>query len=78
MARKDELFSFAKEHNLKIITIKDLIRYRINKERFVEKVETVKMPTPQGQFKLTCYKDMINDKYHYALTIGKWTQKQKC
>ncbi len=74
MARRDELFEFANAHNLKIITIKDLIRYRVNKERFIKKIETVKMPTKHGNFMLTCYLDMINDKYHYALTTGSWDQ----
>ena len=77
MARRDELFKFAEIHKLKVITIKDLIRYRINKESFIKKIETVKMPTQHGNFMLTCYLDMINDKYHYALTTGKWDKDSK-
>lgn len=73
MARRDELFKFAKDHNLKMITIKDLIQHRIQTERFINKVETVEMPTDHGHFQLTCYEDMINKKYHYALTMGEWT-----
>ena len=72
MARRDELFEFAKDHNLKMITIKDLIQYRIQTESFIKKVETVDMPTENGHFNLTCYEDMINKKYHYALTMGNW------
>ena len=72
MARRDELFVFAKQHNLKLITIKDLIQHRIQTERFINKIETVDMPTDYGHFQLTCYEDMINKKYHYALTIGEW------
>lgn len=72
MARRDELFTFAKQHDLKLITIKDLIQHRIQTERFINKIETVDMPTDYGHFKLTCYEDMINKKYHYALTIGEW------
>ena len=72
MARRDELFNFAKIHNLKMVTIKDLIQYRIQTECFIKKVETVDMPTENGHFNLTCYEDMINKKYHYALTKGKW------
>ncbi|MEK9727777.1 MAG: bifunctional 3,4-dihydroxy-2-butanone-4-phosphate synthase/GTP cyclohydrolase II [Candidatus Margulisiibacteriota bacterium] len=72
MARRDDLFEFAKTHQLRMITIKDLIRYRIQKECFIEKVETVKMPTFIGDFELTCYRDMINEKFHYALTMGEW------
>ena len=56
----DELFLFAKQHNLKLITIKDLIQHRIQTERFINKIETVDMPTDYGHFQLTCYEDMIN------------------
>jgi 3,4-dihydroxy 2-butanone 4-phosphate synthase / GTP cyclohydrolase II len=72
MARRDELMTFAKEHDLHIITIKDLIQYRIQKERFITKIETVKLPTDMAEFNLTCYKDNINEKYHFALTLGTW------
>ena len=70
MARVPDLMDFAKEHDLKIVTIKDLIQFRIKTERFISKVEVVKLPTDYGDFLLTCYKDEINDKYHFALTMG--------
>ena len=70
MARVPDLVVFAKQYNLKIITIKDLIRYRIEKERFIEKRATVKLPTAHGDFSLTAYQDIINDKLHLALTKG--------
>jgi 3,4-dihydroxy 2-butanone 4-phosphate synthase/GTP cyclohydrolase II len=73
MARRDELLLFSKTFDLPIITIKDLIRYRVKKERFIQKIETVQLPTEFGIFQLTCYKDKINNKYHYALTMGDWT-----
>ncbi len=72
MARGEELAKFATKHSLKMITIKDLIKYRIQKERFITKIETVNMPTDFANFKLTCYEDIINNKYHFALTLGKW------
>ncbi|MBL6722752.1 MAG: bifunctional 3,4-dihydroxy-2-butanone-4-phosphate synthase/GTP cyclohydrolase II [Candidatus Margulisbacteria bacterium] len=75
MARRDELFEFANKHQLKMITIKDLIQYRIKKESFIQKIETVTLPTPNGEFMLTCYKDLINIKNHYALTMGTWSKK---
>jgi 3,4-dihydroxy 2-butanone 4-phosphate synthase/GTP cyclohydrolase II len=75
MARRDELFEFANKHQLKMITIKDLIQYRIKKESFIQKIETVTFPTPNGEFMLTCYKDLINIKHHYALTMGTWSKK---
>ena len=70
MARLPDLSVFAKKHNLKIITIKDLIQYRIQNERYVTRVETVKLPTDFGIFDLHCYKDELNNKIHYALVLG--------
>ncbi len=70
MARRDDLVIFAKKHHLKMITIKDLIKYRIEKERFIDCVETIPLPTDFGTFELSCYKDLINDKHHFALTLG--------
>ncbi len=70
MARLPDLVLFAKTHDLKIVTIKDLIQYRIQNESFIEKIETVKLPTEFAMFDLSCYLDKINHKYHYALTYG--------
>ncbi|MBT5954032.1 bifunctional 3,4-dihydroxy-2-butanone-4-phosphate synthase/GTP cyclohydrolase II [bacterium] len=70
MARVPQLMDFAKEHNLKIITIQDLIRYRIEKESFIELIEEIKMPTKFGDFQCFSYKDIINDKLHLALVKG--------
>ena len=70
MARVPDLQAFAKLHQLKMITIKDLIQYRIKKECFIEHVETVDMPTEYGHFKLRCYLDNINQKHHFALVKG--------
>lgn len=70
MARTEDLFVFAKQHNLKIITIKDLIRYRIQKESFITQMETISLPTDYGDFKLTSYQDNVNNKLHLALIKG--------
>ena len=70
MARVPDLVAFANKHQLKMVTIKDLIRYRIQKESFIERVETVAMPTDYGDFQLHCYRDIINEKYHFALVLG--------
>lgn len=76
MARIPELSVFAKKHHLKMITIKDLINYRITKQSFIEKGETAKLPTPFGHFLMTTYKDIINKKTHMAVTLGD-IKKQK-
>ena len=70
MARRDDLIEFAKKHNLLMITIKDLIQYRIQEESFIEEGETVKMPTESGDFILTSFSDLINQKTHFALIKG--------
>ncbi len=70
MARVPDLHCFSQKHHLKIVTIKDLIQYRIAKESFIDHVETVDMPTESGHFKLHCYKDKINNNCHFALVKG--------
>jgi 3,4-dihydroxy 2-butanone 4-phosphate synthase / GTP cyclohydrolase II len=70
MARLPELMRFAKKHKLKIGTIADLIQYRRTRERLVEGVEVVKMPTEYGDFDLHLYRSRIDGKHHIALTCG--------
>ena len=81
MARMPQLQEVAKEYDLKIITIKDLIAYRLGKgerleqssERLlVEKGETVFLPTQYGEFMLTPFRDLTTGLEHVALTKGEW------
>jgi len=76
MARVPDLFKFAKEHNLKMVTIKDLIHYRLQKERFIERGETVRMPTEYGEFQATTYRDIINERTHVAMIKGDVSQSE--
>ncbi len=76
MARTPDLFAFAKTHNLRMITIKDLIRYRVKTERFIERIETVPLPTDFGTFDITCYRDSINQKDHLVLSKGNLKQAE--
>jgi len=70
MARVPKLFEIAKKFGLKVITIKDLIKYRIKREKLVRKdVETI-LPTPYGEFKLIVYEDIIDKEIHLALVKG--------
>ncbi|MBI5700725.1 bifunctional 3,4-dihydroxy-2-butanone-4-phosphate synthase/GTP cyclohydrolase II [Candidatus Saganbacteria bacterium] len=71
MARVGDLFKFAKKHGLKIITIADLIKYRVNRENFVQKVSTAKLPTNFGIFNVTTYEDMVSGEHHLAIIKGK-------
>jgi len=70
MARTPDLLKFAKKFKLKIITIADLIKYRMRKERFIEKIAATKMPTKYGNFTMQAYKDTLEGYYHIALIKG--------
>jgi 3,4-dihydroxy 2-butanone 4-phosphate synthase / GTP cyclohydrolase II len=67
MARRNELYAFAKRHNLPFITIAQLVEYRLNEERIVERVTVAEMPTRFGVFKVYGYKNTLNDSEHLAL-----------
>ncbi len=70
MARRPDLEKFAREHGLKIGTIADLIRYRIEKEKTVRRVAERKVPTEFGEFQLTAYEDRVSKAVHLALVKG--------
>ncbi len=73
MARLPELFKIAQRFNLKIISIEDLIAYRIKNESLITKEITVDLPTQWGHFKLIAYKQTTNEKLHMALIKGSWS-----
>jgi 3,4-dihydroxy 2-butanone 4-phosphate synthase/GTP cyclohydrolase II len=70
MARLPELIKFARTHRLKLGTIEDLIKYRRARERLVQKVEVVKMPTDYGAFELHLYRSTLDGQHHLALVKG--------
>ncbi len=70
MARLPQLEVFAKEHGLKIISVADLVRYRIEKESLVEKVIETDLPTDYGTFKASIYENIVNGETHVAMTLG--------
>lgn len=70
MARVPELMEFAKRHNLKIITVKDLIHHKIRSERFVKRISDVKLPTDHGDFRAIAYANDMDSKIHIALVKG--------
>jgi len=70
MARVPDLFEFADEHDLKIITVADLIRYRLRTERFVQKVGETILPTRHGDFRMVAYKSILDQESHIALVRG--------
>lgn len=70
MARVPELTEIAQRHNLKIITVKDLIHYRIRTERFVKRISDVKLPTEFGEFRAIAYSNDMDNNIHIALVKG--------
>lgn len=77
MARVPELLEYVKKHNLKIITIEDLIAYRRKNETLIEKVAEAKMPTRYGEFKIVGYINKINGEHHVALVMGNIKEDDK-
>lgn len=76
MARLPQLIEISKKHNLKIISIEDLIAYRIKNESIITKDVQVKMPTQWGNFDLVAYRQTTNDQEHLALTKGTWQKDE--
>ena len=76
MARMPELQRFARQHGLKIITIKDLIAYRLRQESLIEVGEEVDMPTQYGHFRLIPFRQKANGQEHIALIKGQWDAEE--
>src|SRR5207247_4541074 len=70
MARLPELVKFARKHRLKICTIADLIEFRRTREKLVERIEVVKLPTEYGDFDLYLYRSKLDMEHHLALVCG--------
>ena len=76
MARLPQLVEIAKEHNLKIISIEDLIKYRLYKETLIKKEIEVEMPTDYGNFKLLAYTEETTGQTHMLLKKGEWSENE--
>ena len=70
MARRPDLEKFAREHGIRIGTIADLIRYRLEKERNIERISEVPIDTAHGEFTMYCYDDRVHQAVHVALVKG--------
>ncbi len=75
MARLPDLEEFAEKWNLKIITIRDLIAYRLKKETLVKREVETTLPTPYGTFKLIAYSNLIDQATHITLVMGEITEE---
>jgi 3,4-dihydroxy 2-butanone 4-phosphate synthase / GTP cyclohydrolase II len=76
MARRPDLEKFAQHHRLKMGTIADLIRYRLDKERSVERIAEQVIATEFGPFRMLCYEDHVNRTVHLALVAGDLADKR--
>ncbi len=72
MARLPDLLVIAKQLNIKIISIKDLISYRLNTESLIKKEVSVKLPTQWGDFEMVAYTQVNTGEHHLALVKGNW------
>lgn len=70
MARVPDLEKFAAEHELKLITIASLIKYRVAREKLVQRVSSAKLPTKFGEFRIVAYENKISREHHVALVKG--------
>ena len=77
MARLPQLLDIARKFDLKIISIEDLVAYRMQEESLIEKVEDFDLATAYGTFRLRAYKQTTNDQVHLALTLGDWDINDK-
>jgi 3,4-dihydroxy 2-butanone 4-phosphate synthase/GTP cyclohydrolase II len=76
MARLPELIQIAKKFNLNIVSIEDLIKYRITNESLIDRIVNVKMPTKYGDFELIAFQEKNTGMEHLALVKGKWDKNE--
>ncbi|PKB79714.1 MAG: bifunctional 3,4-dihydroxy-2-butanone 4-phosphate synthase/GTP cyclohydrolase II [SAR202 cluster bacterium Io17-Chloro-G9] len=74
MARMDSLEKFAHQHDLKILSIAQIIAHRHRNDKLIERVAEARLPTKFGEFKAIAYRSSVDPGEHIALTIGKWDQ----
>ena len=76
MARLPELSEIARQWNLKLVSIKDLIEYRLHSDSLIEEIVTVDMPTKYGHFRLAAFNDKTNGNEHLAIMKGEWKRDE--
>jgi 3,4-dihydroxy 2-butanone 4-phosphate synthase/GTP cyclohydrolase II len=76
MARLPDLIKIAAQHQLKLISIKDLIAYRLSKDSLIKQEVTVNLPTQWGDFKMTAYTERDNNANHLAISKGTWEEDE--
>ena len=76
MARTPELLRLARKHDMKIVTVSDLVDYRMAQRSLIKRVASVRLPTRFGTFRLTAYEDSSNSDVHLALCMGTWEEDE--
>ena len=76
MARVPQLRAIAQQFDLRLVTIKDLIAYRMRTEQLIRRAADVAMPTRYGDFRLVAYEERLTGEMHLALTKGEWTEEE--
>ena len=72
MARVPELTLFCREHDLRMITVKDLIQHRMKTERLIRKIAEANLPTGYGAFRIHAFESGVDGEHHVALVMGEW------
>ncbi len=72
MARLNDLYLIAEKFDMRIISIKDLVEYRLKNDRLIDRMVEVNMPTKYGDFRLIAYKQLTTNEEHFALVKGEW------
>jgi len=78
MARVRELEPFCRAHGIKLITIRDLIQYRMRHERLVRKIAEAALPTSYGGFRIHAFESLIDGEHHVAMVLGEISPRRTC
>jgi 3,4-dihydroxy 2-butanone 4-phosphate synthase/GTP cyclohydrolase II len=76
MARRDDLIEFAKLHGLKIVTVADIIEYRLRNETMIERIAEARLPTAYGNFTARVYRNLVDQSEHLVLLMGEITPER--
>ncbi|MDE2770437.1 MAG: bifunctional 3,4-dihydroxy-2-butanone-4-phosphate synthase/GTP cyclohydrolase II [Bacteroidota bacterium] len=76
MARTPELLSIADEHSMRIVTVSDLVAFRMARRSLIRRAASVRLPTRYGTFNLIAFEDTSNGDIHLALLMGSWTEDE--
>jgi len=70
MARRDDLVEFSRIHGLKIVTVADIIEYRLRNETMIQRIAEARLPTAYGDFKACVYRNLVDQSEHLVLVMG--------